>query len=326
MHITAKGMKCVYPVWVNTFFMNTKLTLDSAYDGVRLSVIAVRSQGSPDAVLQIAHGMCGCKEKYLPFMEYMAEHGVACVACDHRGHGESVKSKDDLGYMYKGGYVALVEDMKLVTDWAVSEFPNVPVVLLGHSMGSMAARVYAKKYDGNISGLILCGSPGYTRFARLALILTGILEKFNDGRIRPVYLQNFASDRYNRRFASEGRLAWVCSDPKVRKEMRDAPKTNYCFTANGMHNLFGLMLDTYSYEGWTVSNPDLPVTFLSGADDPCMLGKRSLHDAAIMLYKIGYHNVTSAIFTEMRHEILNELEKKVVWDDILDFIMNISSK
>ena len=311
---------------VNTFFMNRKLKLDSAYDGVRLSVVLVSPETQPKAVLQIAHGMCGSKERYMSFMEFMAGHGVACVACDHRGHGESIKSADDLGYMYKGGYTALVEDMKLVTDWTAKTFPNVPVVLLGHSMGSMAARVFAKKYDGNISGLILCGSPGYTRFARLALILTGVLERFNDGRIRPVYLQNFASDRYNRRFASEGRMAWVCSDPKVRKEMSDNPKTNYCFTANGMHNLFGLMLDSYSSDGWTVSNPDLPVTFLSGADDPCMLGEKSLHDAALRMCDAGYNNVTSAVFTDMRHEILNEVDKKFVWNDILQFVRNISSK
>lgn len=321
-----KGMKCVCPIEANTFFMNTKRTLNSAYDDLKLSLISVSPDTTPEAVLQIAHGMCGCKERYVPFMEYMAGHGVACVACDHRGHGESVKSKEDLGYMYKGGYVALVEDMKLVTDWISSTFPGIPIFLLGHSMGSLAARVYAKKYDGALSGLILCGSPGYTRLARLALVMSAILEKFNDGRVRPVHLQEFASSRYNRRFASEGRLAWVCSDPEVRREMTDNPVNNYCFTANGMHNLFSMMLDTYSSRGWHVDNPNLPVTFLSGEWDPCMLGEKSLHDAALMMCDVGYHNVTSAIFTDMRHEILNEVDKQIVWDDILDFIRNISSK
>ncbi len=82
--------------------------LDSAYDGVSISVAAVRPESRPKAVLQISHGMCGCKERFLPFMEYMAAHGVACVANDHRGHGLSVKNEKDRGYMYKGGYKTLM--------------------------------------------------------------------------------------------------------------------------------------------------------------------------------------------------------------------------
>lgn len=311
---------------INTFFMNANFSLTSAYDGVRLSAIVVKPDNKPEAVLQIAHGMCGCKERYLEFMKYMSDHGVACIACDHRGHGESINEDGDLGYMYKGGYGALVEDMKLVSDWAKDKFPGIPLVLLGHSMGSMAARIYAKKYDGLLSGLILCGSPGNVTMAKYAMILTWCLSVLKDGRIRPAFIQELVSSRYNKRFADEGPFAWVCSDPSVRQKMLDNPKTNFTFTVNGLHNLLGMMVDTYSEKGWRIQNPELHVTFLSGADDPCMNGERSLHDAAAMMYNLGYHNVTSAIFTEMRHEILNEVEKKIVWDDILNFIMEIPSK
>lgn len=311
---------------INTFFMKRNFILDSAYDGVPLSVMIVSPDKRPYAVLQLSHGMCGCKERYVPFMEYMADHGIACVACDHRGHGASIKSDDDLGYMYKGGYIALVEDMKLVSDWAVHEFPETPLILLGHSMGSMAARIYAKKYDSVLSGMILCGSPGYEPMARLAVLLTGFLCLFNDGRFRPAFMQRMVSSKYNRAYAAEGELAWVCSDPAVCKEMRDNPRTNFIFTANGLHNLLKMMLDTYSVRGWLMGNPKLPIAFLSGGDDSCMNGEKSLHDAALVMYDLGYHQVTSAIFTNMRHEILNEVEKEIVWADILDFIMKIQSK
>lgn len=319
-------MICVYRASGKHFFMKTDFTLDSAYDGLHLSVMAVVPEEKPKAVLQISHGMCGCKERYLDFMQYMSEHGVACVACDHRGHGASIKRADDLGYMYKGGYAALVEDMKLVSDWTAAEFPDTPLVLLGHSMGSMAARIYAKKYDGGLSGLILSGSPGYNPMARLAVFLTGLLSMFNDGRNRPQYIQDAVSSMFNRRFVSDGPMAWVCSDPVVRQEMLDNPKTNFTFTANGLHNLMKMMVETYSWNGWGLANPKLHIAFISGDEDPCMGGERKLHDAAAMLYSLGYHNVTSAVFTEMRHEILNEKEKKVVWDDILEFIMEIPFK
>ena len=311
---------------LNTFFMKTGFTLKSAYDGVNLSAVVVEPDYNPDAVLQIAHGLCGCKERYLPFMKYMADHGVACVACDHRGHGRSVKSKGDLGYMYEGGYVALVEDMKLVTDWIARKYHNVPVVLLGHSMGSLAARIYAKEYDWELAGLILCGTPGYNPMVWPAMLLTGMLNAFDQGRVRPTFLQQYASSRFNRRFASEGELAWVCSDPRVRERMLSSRLNNVHITANMMHNLMLMMAKSHSSRGWRICNPELPVTFLSGEDDAAMGGEKKLHDAAKMMVDVGYHNVTAAIFSEMRHEILNEVDKEVVWDDILNFIRKISSK
>ena len=300
--------------------MTTNFTLDSAYDGLRLSGLLVRPEREPEAVLQLAHGMCGCKEKFIPFMEYMADHGVACVAWDHRGHGASILSRDDLGYMYKGGYVALVEDMKLVSDWTMKEFPGSRLFLLGHSMGSMAVRVYAKKYDDMLSGLVICGSPGYRPAARVAMMLTGLLNLVGEGRMRLPFLQNLTSGIYNRRFASEGVRAWTCSDPQVRKAFTDNPLCNFNFTVNGMHNLLGMMVEANSSRRWKLSDPDLPVSFLSGGDDPCMGGESKLHASARMMYRLGYHNVTAAIFPDMRHEILNEVDKVIVWDEILDFI------
>ena len=306
--------------------MKTSLTLTSKYDGLNLSAVLVRPDDEPQAVLQIAHGLCGSKERYIPFMQYMADHGVACVACDHRGHGKSVKSLDDLGYMYGGGYLALVEDMKQVTDWAVMQFPSVPVVLLGHSMGSLAARIYAKKYDWELSGLILCGSPGYNNMVWPAMVLTGLISVINHGKLRPGFLQELSSSKFNRKFRSEGEMAWLCTDPQVRKDILSNPVNNYQITANMMNNLLKMMYQTYSRRGWRVYNPDMPVAFLSGEDDAVMGGEKKLHDAALMLYTLGYENVTSAIFTNMRHEILNEVDKEIVWDDILDFIRKIRLK
>lgn len=100
---------------------------ESAYDWLSISVAAVYPENHPKAVLQISHGMCGCKERFLPLMEYMAAHGVSCVANDHRGHGLSVKNEKDRGYMYKGGYKSLADDMKMVTDWTRKSFEDVPV-------------------------------------------------------------------------------------------------------------------------------------------------------------------------------------------------------
>lgn len=297
--------------------MKERFKIKSASDGLDISVIAVWPKGEPKAVLQIAHGMYGSKERFVPFMEYMAANGVMCVANDHRGHGASVRSSADLGYMYSGGWKALVDDMRLVSEWALEACPGCRLYLLGHSMGSMAARVFAKKHDDVLSGLILCGSPGNNPFAGFVWGMTGMIEKMGGGRLRPVAIQNMTSAFYNRQFSAEGPRAWTCSDPEVRAENA----VRYDFTVNGQHALLGLMRETYSGKGWGMTNRDMPVFFISGEDDPCMGSEQSFHRGAMLMHSLGYTNVTSAIYPAMRHEVLNEIGKEQVWEDVLKFVL-----
>ena len=296
------------------------MTMRSPSDGLDISVIVVHPEDTPRAVLQISHGMCGCKERFVPFMEYMAGKGVACVAGDHRGHGASVKSKEDLGYMYGGGYQALVGDLRMITDWIHSEYPGKPVYLLGHSMGSLAARVYAKEDDSSIDGLIVCGSPSWNPMTWVGLFLTTLLCRMGMSRVRMSLSQNMASKKYNRRFSSDGPQAWTCSDPAIRKSLMENPLCNFALTADASRCLMKLMVKTYDGTPWVVTNPRMPVVFMSGENDPVMISERKFHKAAQSLCDKGYMNVTSAIYPAMRHEILNEIDKEDVWEDILDFI------
>lgn len=105
-------------------------TIKSVSDGLTIKVLSVFPEvQQPKAVLQIVHGMCEHKERYVPFMEYMASNGYACVIHDHRGHGETVHGADDLGYFYKGGYRAAVDDVLEVTLYAKKRFPGIPFFL-----------------------------------------------------------------------------------------------------------------------------------------------------------------------------------------------------
>lgn len=300
--------------------MSDTFLMRSGYDGLDISVLVTMPESRPLAVLQLAHGMRGCKERFLPFMSYLADHGVVCVANDHRGHGESVLTPEDRGYMYSGGYMALIEDMRMLTDWIHFTYPGIPVFLLGQSMGSLAVRTYLKSYDDRVDGAFLCGSPGGGSMVEAALAFSRFLAVFRKGRFRPRMLQKVASDKYNRRFRSEGTNAWTCSDPSVRQDFADNPSCNFDFTANGILALISLMKESDSPQGWHVSNPDMPVCFISGEDDPCMKGEDSLHRSAQLMADLGYRNVTSALYSGMRHEVLNEIGKEIVWADILDHV------
>ena len=104
--------------------------LPSNYDDLDIDVALCRPVGTPVAVVQLVHGMCGCKDRFYPMMEYCARNGVASIACDLRGHGDSVKSVDDRGYFYSGGYRALVDDIRVVSSWGRQGFSGVIVLCL----------------------------------------------------------------------------------------------------------------------------------------------------------------------------------------------------
>ena len=81
-----------------------------------------------------------------------------------------------------------------------------------------------------------------------------------------------------------------------------------------------MMGETYDLRGWKVSQPSLPIRFISGSDDPCMISERAFHKAVWTMHKVGYENITASIYQDMRHEVLNEIHKEAVWEEIIDFI------
>lgn len=295
--------------------MEKKFTLQSNADGLNLAVeLITPTDSAPRAILQLIHGMCDHKERYLPFMRYMASKGYVCIIHDQRGHGESVKSPDDLGFMYDGGWRALIDDTQLVNQWIRTQYPGLPLTLFGHSMGSLVARSFVKRYDDRVDKLIVCGCPSYNPGTPVALLLARIFGALRGSHYRPELLRRLSFGTFNRPFRHEGYAqAWVCSNPETLKAYHADPLCMFNFTVNGYENLFRLMLDCYSTKGWQMKNPDMPVSFLSGAADPCRISDRAFHHAADLMRHVGYHHVSETLFPGMRHEILNETDHKKVW-------------
>ena len=296
------------------------LYIKSSADGLNLNTLVMCETSSPKAVILFIHGLCGKIERMLPTMKHFADVGFACVCFDMRGHGNSVKKERDRGYTYKGGSRAMTADITSVVGWLNLHYPTTPLFIVAHSMGSLAARTYLKDDDRHIQGLIICGSPSYNPLSPYARILLQIYNSISDGRSRPEWLQRLTSNLYNREFREEGYQAWICSDPDERKRFFDDPECNYICTTDCSLTLLQLMKETYSKKGWHVTNPSLPILFISGEHDSCMLSLKDLHRSAGFLNTVGYTDVHSVIYAGMRHEVLNEIGKEDVWNEIEDFI------
>ncbi len=298
--------------------MEKNIRLKSRQDGLPLEVLMIIPK-NPRAILQISHGMCEHKERYRPFMKYMAGRGFACIIHDHRGHGGSVRTIEDLGYFYDNGGPALVKDLHQITRHIRGLYPKLPLFLFGHSMGSLAARVYLKHYDRELDGLIVCGSPGCTPMAKPGFVLVSALSAIQGGHSRSALADHLFS-LFDLPFCREHIAhAWICTDRSVVERFNSSKYCNFTFTLNGYQALIWLMIRTYDKKGWNITNPELPILFLSGADDPCMISKRHFQQAIRTLNLVGYHNITGHLYPGMRHEILNEPDKAKVFHDVAAF-------
>lgn len=298
-------------------------TVVSKSDNLPLSLlISIPKSLNPKAIVQLAHGMAEYKERYSPFMNYLSEQGFICVINDHRGHGKSVLSDEDLGYWYSGGYKAMIDDTLTVNHYIKEQYPGLKTILMGHSMGSVVVRSFTKHHDNEIDALIVCGSPSNNPALGAGKLLSKCISFLKGERHRSKLLNSMAFGTYNKGIKNpSSAFSWLCSDDRVVKAYTADDKCGYIFTANGFFNMFSMMQDTYDTRGWALSNPQLPVLFISGQDDPCHGGQNSFLQAVESMKKAGYETVAYKLYDNMRHEILNEFEKRKVWEDITDFIL-----
>lgn len=309
-----------------------EFTVKSGYDGLEIACAeylpeCAESGGAGEAAacnvkgaVQLVHGMCEYKERYEPFAKFLTDHGFAVFASDHRGHGNSVKSAEDLGYFGDKKGEAIVDDTALVTDEIKRLYPDLPLILFGHSMGSLVVRAYLKKYEEKIDKLIVCGSPSKNALAGAGLALNKAISLFKGARHRSALMARLSTGDGDDNFPGEGKNAWLTRDRAIVDKYNADGKCNFIFTCNGFSNLLHLVKNVYKKSNYPVKRPDLPVFFIAGADDPVIINKEKWLAAQDFLKKAGYKNVSGKLYEGMRHEILNEHGKEEVYNDVLAFL------
>ncbi|SHI36757.1 alpha/beta fold hydrolase [Parasporobacterium paucivorans] len=271
--------------------------------------------------IQFVHGMAEHRQRYIEVMNFFTLNGYVCAISDLRGHGDNITRMDDLGYFGEDGLNLLVKDIHDITLYLKGSFPDLPFFLIGHSLGSLIARVYAKTYDSFLTGLILTGSPSDSPVKGAARILIKGLSLFKGARYKSPFMGNLVTGPFSRKFPEDGSCnSWITADPQVWRKYDSDEKCGFLFTLNGYEVLMNLLAAVYSPDGWKLNNPALPVVFLSGEDDPCMTDMAGFLKAVQTMKDAGYINVTYRIYKNRRHEILNDYEKEKVFEDILEYL------
>lgn len=278
--------------------------------------------GEPKAVLQIVHGIAEFVERYDEFAQYLTELGYVVVAEDHMGHGQSINGGGIRGYFHGGWFTAVADTYQLLQD-TKAQYPNLPYVLFGHSMGSFMARTILCRYpDSGISAAIICGTGWQPAFALSALSKVMELVCSRGDETKPSQtLQNLVFGSYNRKVEHPRTpYDWLSRDAEIVDAYIAHPLCGFTASAGLLRDLVQGIHFVEQPNHLAAMRKDLPVFFIAGGDDPVGNYGKGVQKAAEAFRKAGLTDVSVRIYPLCRHEILNEINRKEIFEDISQWL------
>ena len=291
----------------------------------RTSIHALKCvpDSKPRAVVQIAHGIAEHIDRYRPFMEFLADNGFVVAGNDHLGHGKSIRVPEEQGFFAeKDGWWRVVDDMDKLHDIMSNEYPELPYVLFGHSMGSFLTRTYLIKHPDKYDGVILSG----TGHQSPALVFGGnaaasVMAKLNGAMGDGAKLDSLAFGTYLNKIENpRTKFDWLSRDTEqVDKYIAD-PLCGFV----GKIGLYRDMMQGIKFitdkKNIAQMNKEKPVYFMSGDGDPVGDYGKGVERAYKAFCDAGLHDVFMRLYPGGRHEMLNETNKEQVYQDILSWL------
>lgn len=272
----------------------------------------------PKAVIQIIHGMEEHQKRYEKFAAFLNEHGFTVVSSDLRGHGASAPC---LGFFReKDGDRALIADQVKIRRFIARKYPDIPVYLFAHSMGTIISRVLLQTHSNDYEKVVLSGYPNFQAGAYLGLVCSFVIQTLYGPDYKSKFLQNLTVGAFNRSISSpETEVDWICHNPETVKAYQNDPYCGIGFTCSAFKDLYHLVIKMHQPKNYTNIRRTLPILLLRGTDDPCVGKDKGAKDSRRILKAAGFSNIAKIDYPNMRHEILNETDFKKVYQDIIDF-------
>jgi alpha-beta hydrolase superfamily lysophospholipase len=249
----------------------------------------------PLAAVQLTHGMGEHAQRYDHVARALNEDRFVVYAQDHRGHGASAdpEAYGDLG---EGGWNALVDDIGLLSAKIRADHPDLPLILLGHSMGSYAVQQYLLDHSADVDGVVLTGTAAID-----------LLEPALD-LDQPLDLAVFNAPFQPARTDYD----WLSRDEAVVDAYIADPASGFGIDVESAKAMFLGARRLADPAQVAAMRSDLPVYIAVGEADPVNGGLALLTPLTDRYQAAGLTDVTVRVYPGARHEILNETNRDEV--------------
>ncbi len=275
--------------------------------------------GKPKAAVILVHGMMEHIDRYEEFAMYLRRQGYAVTGYDQLGHGRTAIDQDDLGFFAgKNGKKIVIQDIQRMVVCTKKQFPEVPVILFGHSMGSFFVRKYVTVYGKEIDGAVFCATGAMPMpVVSLGLNVARMLKLSRGSHYRSGLLHSQIFEANNKQIENPRTdRDWLTKDTDKIQENIEDPYCNFMFTAGAYADFMKIIFDLQCRKGLGHMPKELPVLMIAGGQDP--VGHQG-EDVAVlcdMFREMGMEQVTLILCEEDRHEILNETDRQGVYRQI----------
>ena len=284
-----------------------KRILVNAHDGLQLHATVFEAK-KPIGLVQIIHGALEHKGRYYPLMQFLADNGYTCIVSDNRGHGFSINNANPLGYM--NGVDQIMDDQHRITRYIKKEYKGLPLTILGHSLGAIFARNYLQEYDYEIDKLVLSGTPYFNAFTRVGIYW---------GRALLFFLGPKRSNRIFNNVSSE--KDWLTHNEESIKKAEQDPLMFSKYMNLAGYTIWEANWNLKQYKKYKFQNPGLQILNMAGEEDGRITGgDRGIEDSLDTLEKIGYRKIANIVYPGMKHEVFNENDKEMAYQDLLRFL------
>lgn len=301
--------------------MDKTIRFTDSVDGINsLACYTWPSEGEPRGIVQLVHGMAEYMERYDGFARFLSQNGFVVYGNDHIGHGKSAE-KGTLGFMgEEQGWRYMLGDIRNVGKMADEENPGLPRIMLGHSMGTMLARIYIAKHGRELAGCVLTGLVQKQKMQSISEFMCNREIKKLGPKGVSDFMVKMAFGKYNARIPdAKSPNSWLSTDDAVVEAYDKDPLCGFPFTVSGFRDMLSMSRIIFARDYYEKIPKDLPIMIAVGTEDPCGgYGKGAREEARKM--KDAGADVIYKEYSEMRHEILNEKKKAAVYDDILAFM------
>ncbi len=277
------------------------------------------SRRTPQGIVQIAHGMAEHSARYSDTAQQLCQAGFIVFAHDHRGHGRSKNSSGAGLYAKKNGWSLVKSDLDIVQTHIAEHHSNLPIFLLGHSMGSFITMSYLVDSNPKLAGVMLSGSnfDHPIRYRALKPIIKA--EKLRAGKTGTSrFIEYLTFGSFNNGILNPATpFDWLSTDSnEVEKYIKDEDCGFLC-TNQLWDDLTDGLISISSNRELRKIESTLPIYLFAGCKDPVGGYSKGVRRLAHQLIGSGHIDVSCKLYPDGRHEMLNESNKTEVVDDLI---------